>query len=327
MSHFLRGARVGAALCAALVLNATAAAAETTTWPDKPVTFIIPFPAGGSIDAVMRAISPQLSERLGQTVVIENVGGASGSIGAGRVAQAKPDGTTLLAGSINDVVLQPLVNSHLRYGTDDFEPVSLVFTSPVILVARKDLPQSNIDEVVQALRADPESLSYGSPGQGTFQHVVIEDLQRRTTTKMLHVPYKGAAPLVNDLLGGQIDMAVMAPPTALPHLQQGRIKSLGVISGQRLSAYPDLPTINESGAVQGMEMTGWVGVLAPKGVPPERLQRVRDALAAVMETPAVRERVQAMGMESATSYSKASFDTRIRDDLSVLRALNLTIQP
>ncbi|HBL64861.1 MAG TPA: ABC transporter substrate-binding protein, partial [Achromobacter sp.] len=189
MLHFFRRARVRAALSAALIAGAWLAPVQAQTWPDKPVTIIIPFPAGGSIDAVMRAISPQLSERLGQTVVIENVGGASGAIGAGRVAQAKPDGTTLLAGSINDVVLHPLVNRNLRYATDSFDPVSLVFTSPLILVARKDLTQSNIDQVVQALRAAPESLSYGSPGQGTFQQVVVEDLQRRTDTKMLHVPY------------------------------------------------------------------------------------------------------------------------------------------
>ena len=327
MLHFLRRARTRAVLSAALVLGATAAPAQAQTWPDRPVTIVIPFPAGGSIDAVMRAISPQLSARLGQTVVIENVGGASGAIGAGRVAQAKADGTTLLAGSINDVVLQPLLNRNLRYGTDNFDPVSLVFTSPLILVARKDLPQSNIDEVVQALRTAPETLSYGSPGQGTFQQVVVEDLQRRTDTKMLHVPYKGASPLINDLLGGQINMAVMAPPTALPHLQQGRIKSLGVISRQRLAAYPDLATINEGKTVQGMEMVGWVGVLAPKGVPPERLQRVRDALAAVLDKPEVRERVLSMGMVSASAYDKASFDARIHDDVTALRALNLPTQP
>lgn len=313
-----------AALCLAIL---PAAQAQAQTWPDKPITIVVPFPAGGSIDAVMRAISPALGEKLGQTVVVENVGGASGAIGAARVAQAQADGSMLLAGSINDVVLQPMLNRSLRYTPQQFAPISLAFTSPLLLVGRKDLPQNDIDAVVQSLRQAPESLSFGSPGQGTFQHVVMEDFQRRTNTRLLHVPYKGAAPLVNDVLGGQIDMAVMAPPTALPHLQQGRLKSLGVISRNRLSAYPDLPTINESQSVQGMEMVGWVGLLAPKGVPADRQARIRAAFAEVMQRPDVRERVVAMGMEPAQAFDGESFARRITDDDQAMRALNLNLQP
>ncbi|WZB73707.1 tripartite tricarboxylate transporter substrate binding protein [Achromobacter insuavis] len=177
-----------AALCLADLAPAQALA---QAWPDKPIAIIVPFPAGGSTDGVMRFIAPKLAERLGQPVVVENIGGAGGAIGANRVAHATADGSTLLAGSINDVVLQPRINPRLGYGSDSFEPIAMVSTSPLLLVARKDLPQENIDAVVAALKRAPGSLSFGSPGQGTFQHVVMEDLQRRTQTRMLHVPYRG----------------------------------------------------------------------------------------------------------------------------------------
>lgn len=301
-------------------------AAQASGWPDKPITVIVPFPAGGSVDVVMRLIATPLGEKLGQAVVVENVGGAGGSIGATRAANSQTDGCTLLAGSINDVVLQPLVNRQLRYDSKDFEPISLVYTSPLVLVARRDLPQGDIDAVVRKLRAAPESLNFGSPGQGTFQHVVMEDFQRRTQTRMLHVPYKGAAPLVNDVLGGQIDMAVMAPPAALPHLRQGRLRLLGVISLERMAAYPDLATINESQSVQGMEMTGWMGLLAPRGVPTDRLERVRAALADVMQRADVRARVAAMGMDPVSTFDSASFLQRIASDQKRMRGLTDNLQ-
>lgn len=310
-----------AALCLALLPSAHA-----QDWPDRPITIVVPFPAGGSIDAVMRAISPPLGERLGQTVVVENVGGASGAIGAARVAHATADGSTLLAGSINDVVLQPILNPKLRYRQEDLTPIALAFTSPLVLVARKELPQKDVDAIVDALRMAPESLSFGSPGHGTFQHLVMAEFQRLTGTRMLHVPYKGAAPLVNDVLGGQVDLAVMAPPTALPYIQQGRLKSLGVISRARLAAYPDLPTINEGRSVRGMEMEGWVGLLAPRGVPADRQERLRAAFAEVLQRPDVRSRVAAMGMEAALAFDGPSFEKRIADDDKAMRALNINLQ-
>ncbi|MDX3985717.1 MAG: tripartite tricarboxylate transporter substrate binding protein [Achromobacter sp.] len=315
---------VGLASCLGYggVCNATSA----ESWPDRPITVVVPFPAGGSVDAVFRMLSPLLTERLGQSVLVENVGGASGAIGAARVAQAKPDGYTLLAGSINDVVLQPALKPSTRYRISDFEPISLVFTSPFILVGRNDLPYSGIDGLVQALRSNPRSLNYGSPGVGTIQQLIAEDLQYRTKTEMVHVPYRGAAPLINDLLGGQIDLAVMAPPAALPHLLNHRIKSFGLIGEKRLSAYPDLPTINESRTVSDMDLVGWVGVFVPNGVPVDRVRQVQKALAEVLQLPKVRQRILDIGMEPVTSFERADMDARIANDLKTLETLNVQLE-
>lgn len=314
------------ALGASLGLTPSAQAAQAA-FPERPITIVVPFPAGGSIDALLRGLSPALGEKLGQNVLVENAGGAGGAIGAGKVAQATPDGYTLLAGSINDVVMQPTLNSNLRYRTSDLEPVTLLAISPVVLVGRPGLPVSDVDELVDTLRKHPDSLSYGSPGHGTFQHIIVEELQRRTGTKMLHVPYKGAAPLINDLLGGQIDLAVMAPPTALPHIKEGRLKSLGVVSNQRMTAYPDMPTINEGHAVKDLDMPGWIGILAPKGVADERLARVREAFAQVLASEQARQRVLSMGMEPVATPDRASFVQRIDNDVAGVRALSLQLQP
>ncbi|MBU4612365.1 tripartite tricarboxylate transporter substrate binding protein [Achromobacter sp. GG226] len=321
-----RAAVLAVALGAGLGLTPAAQAAQAA-FPERPITIVVPFPAGGSIDALLRGLSPAIGAKLGQNVLIENAGGAGGAIGAAKVAQATPDGYTLLAGSINDIVMQPTLNTGLRYRTSDLEPITLVAISPVVLVARPGLPANTFDELVDALRKAPDSLSYGSPGHGTFQHVIVEELQRRTDTKMLHVPYKGAAPLINDLLGGQIDIAVMAPPTALPHVQQGRLKSLGVVSSKRMTEYPDMPTVNEGKSVKDFDMPGWIGILAPQGVPQERLDRVRDAFAQVLASDEARKRVLSMGMETVTTPDRASFAERIDTDVAGLRALNLQLQP
>lgn len=300
--------------------------AHAANWPDKPVTIVVPFPAGGTIDVVMRAVAPQMGEQLGQPVVIENVAGAGGALGAARVAQAPPDGSVILAGSTNDVVLQPLLNPDLGYSSQNLEPIALAFTSPLVLVGRTDLPQDTIDAIIERLKKSPESISFGSPGQGTLQHLIMEDLQHRTQTRMLHVPYKGAAPLLNDVLGGHVDMAIMGPPAAMPYVGQGRLKFLGVVGRQRLPAYPDLPTINESHTVKGLDLSGWVGLLAPRGVPKDRQERVRRAFATVMQRQDVRQRVTSLGMEPATAFDATSFAGRIAADAELMRLLTAKLQ-
>lgn len=305
---------------------ALAASAMAAGFPDKPITLVVPFASGGSIDAAIRVVQPRLSAELGQPVVIENLGGAGGALGAAKVANAAKDGYTLLVGSINDVVLVPVLNKNVRYEPKDFVPIGPISSNSPLLVARKDLPANDLDGVISALRAKPESISYGSPGMGTMQHLVMEDLQQRANVRMLHAPYKGAGPLLTDLLGGQIDLAVMVPATALPHIQAGRIKVLGVASLQRQPMIKNIPTLNEGKVVKGLEMNGWMGLLAPKGVAPDRIARLKTALEAALASKGVPEQLTAMGMQVATATEQRQFADQIARDEAKARSLSVKLQ-
>ena len=315
--------RTTATACA---LWALAASAMAESFPEKLITLVVPFASGGSIDAAIRVVQPRLSAELGQPVVIENLGGAGGALGAAKVANAAKDGYTLLVGSINDVVLVPMLNKNVRYGTKDFAPVGPISSNSPLLVARKDLPANDLDGVISALRAKTDSISYGSPGMGTMQHLVMEDLQQRANVRILHAPYKGAGPLLTDLLGGQIDLAVMVPATALPHIEAGRIKVLGVASLQRQPMIKNIPTLNEGKVVKGLEMNGWMGLLAPKGVAPDRLARLKTALEAALASKGVPEQLTAMGMQVATAAEQSQFADQIARDQAKARSLSVKLQ-
>jgi tripartite-type tricarboxylate transporter receptor subunit TctC len=311
----------GATLALSLPLPVLAAG-----YPDKPITLVVPFPAGGSVDAVVRAMQPRLAAALGQPLVIDNVGGAGGALGAAKVAVAANDGYTLLAGSINDMVLAPVLNKNVRYQPKDFVAIGPVVSSPPLLVARKDLPMNDLDAVVAALRAKPESLSYGSPGTGTMQHLLMEDLQSQAAVRMVHVPYKGAAPLVNDLLGGQVDLAVMVPSTALPHIEAGRLKVLGVASLQRQPSMKNIPTLNEGKTVSGLEANGWIGLFAPKGLAPDRIARLKAALEATLADRGVAEQLGKIGMQLPTAAERQGFAEQVGRDETKARSLGVKLQ-
>ena len=322
-SLFRRCVAAALAASAALGLVQPVLAAD---YPDRPITLIVPFPAGGSVDALVRAMLPKLTAELGQPLVVENVGGAGGSVGAGRVAGAPNDGYTLLAGSINDVVLAPVLNKNVRYQPKDFATIGPVASSSPLLVARKDLPANDLAAVVAALRAKPESISYGSPGAGTMQHLLMEDLQSRAGVRMVHVPYKGAGPMINDVLGGQIDLAVMVPVTALPHIEAGRLKVLGIASLQRHPALKNIPTLNEGKAVSGLESNGWVGLFAPKGLAPERVARLKAALDATLADAGVAGKLAAMGMLLPTPAERRGFAEQVGRDEAKMRSISVKLQ-
>lgn len=316
-----RRALLISAVLAALAPLATSAAG----YPEKPVTIVVPFPAGGGADAAMRAVQPRLAQELGTPLVIENVGGVGGALGAGRVAAASNDGYTLLAGSINDVVLVPVLNRNVRYKTRDFAPIGPIGSTTLLLVARKDLPADTIDAVIDQLRARPERFSYGSPGHGTFHHILMEDLQAQAGIRMVHVPYKGASPLVNDVLGGQVDLAVMVPSTALPHVQAGRLKALGVARLQRLPGQEHIPTLNEGRYLKDVDANGWFGLFAPKGIAAERLARLRSALSATLADKEVGAKLTTMGWQLITEAEQRGFAKRIERDEAKARSLDIKL--
>lgn len=312
------------------ILFLAAAAAVTPAWaqkyPERPVTVVVPFPVGGSVDAAVRLLQPRLAQELGQAVVVENVSGAGGALGAAKVAAAMPDGYTLLAGTINDVVLAPVLNRNLRYRPQDLLPIGPISSTPPMIVARKDLPANDIDGVIELARKKDDGLSYASPGVGTFQHLVMEDLQRRAKVRMLHVPYKGAAPIINDLIAGMVDLAVMVPATALPHIENGRLKAIGVASPKRLSSLKNFPTLNESRYVSGMEADGWMGLFGPKGLPADRAARVRAALQAALADRQASEKLLAMGMQLPASAQRSGFAEQIGRDEAKARSITVHLQ-
>lgn len=300
--------------------------ARAQTYPDRPIRIIVPFPAGGSVDAAMRLLQPRLTKALGTSFVIDNVGGAGGAIGAAKGASATADGYTLLAGTNNDIVLAPILNPNVRYSSQDFTPIGAIATNSSLLVARKDLPQSTLDEVIQQLRVKPESITYGSPGVGTFQHLTMEDLQQRAKVRMVHVPYKGAAPIANDVIGGQLDLAIMVPSTALPHLRAGRLKAIGLAQLQRDPLLKGVPTLNEGKLVSGLEARGWIGLFAPKGVAPERLALVRQALEETLADTALAASLGDLGFAVVGAAERSGFAARIATDEAKARSIRARMQ-
>jgi tripartite-type tricarboxylate transporter receptor subunit TctC len=284
---------------AAVVLHALAAgpAAADPVFPNRPLTFVVPYPAGGTTDIVARKWGEELGRKLGQPVVVENVAGAGGALGARRVAGAKPDGYTLLVGSVNELVLTPLALKSPQYKSADFRPVMLTYASPVVLLANSQKQFKSVADVVAAGKKR-QSISYGTPGRGTFHHVVLHMLGQRSGIEMLHVPYKGGAPFISDAIGGQIDLIVLPAVSAVPQVASGRLRPLAISSSARSDAFPGVPTFSESTPqLQGFDMTIWAGVFAPAGTPLPVVDKLNAALRAAYQTENMQSFIRAGGSQ------------------------------
>ena len=286
------------AACALAVLGILCAlAAQAQPWPGRPVRMIVPFAPGGATDIIARSVAQQLAGRLGQSVVIENKPGAGTIVGNAEVAKAKPDGYTLLFAPTPFVISQVVYPTLPYEPQKDFAPVSLLATSPFILVVNAGLAPKSLGELVALAKSKPGSLTFASAGNGTVPHLAGELFKLRAGVDIVHVPYKGGGPAIIDLVAGQVAMMFATPIEVGAHLQSGRLRVLGTTALQRLAALPDVPTLNESGYPE-FEVLSFFGVLAPGGTPAEIVQRVATDLAAVMEQPDVRER---FAQQSATA--------------------------
>jgi len=268
-------------------------------YPTRPIIMIVPYPPGGLSDAVARPLAEGMQGPLGQTIVIENVGGANGSIGSARAARAAPDGHTLLLGIWNTHVA---VAKLLKLDYDvvkDFAPIAYMTDAPLLLTVHKDVPVSTYKELVDWLRANPDKASSGSAGIGSPPHLLDELVRKQTKTSFQTVHYKGAGQFIQDLLGGQIQLAFVNPATAAPHVRSGVIKGLGVTSAQRMKILPDVPTMAEAGFPGGMEFSLWTALFGPKGMPREIIDAVNRAVVASLANPKVRERLVSQGVEIA----------------------------
>jgi tripartite-type tricarboxylate transporter receptor subunit TctC len=282
------------AACAVALAAFVSTASAQTTYPNRVVRMVVPSSPGGGADIVARIVAPKLAERLGQQVIVENRAGAGTMIGGEVVARSPPDGYTLLM-AISTLATNPAIYRKVPYNAlTDFAPVTLALSAPNILVVHPSLPVKNVKELVWFSQARPGELNFGSAGTGTNPHLSMELLLNLTGMKMVHIPYKGSAPAMIDLVGGQVAVMTATMLTGIPHVRSGRLRALGVTSAQRTAVAPDVPTITESG-VAGYEAVQWYGVLAPAQTPKEIVTRLHRDLAAILHTAEIRDRFAADG--------------------------------
>ena len=281
--------------CLALALCGLAAQAPALAdiYPSKPITLVVGYPPGGSTDLTGRALGAELSHRLGVPVIIDNIGGAGGAIGAQKVANAAPDGYTLLAGANNEIAINKLVNASVRYGPKDFTPIGLIASQPLVLVAAPGAGVKNTGEFLALLKKNPGKYSYGSSGVGTSLHLAGEMLKQQGDVAMTHVPYRGVAPLTNDLLGGNIDFGVFVLSSALPYIRSGKMVALGTTEAKRSAITPDLPALGETPQLKGMDIGVWFALMGPAKLPAPVLARLRKALEETLQSPDFRKKMEA----------------------------------
>ncbi len=282
------GLAAGLALTSLLLAGLPAAAAD---YPERQVTLVVPFAAGGSTDVVARIIAQKMSDDLGQQVIIQNVAGAGGNIGADTVARAEPDGYTILMGTVATHALNPLILASTPYDAEkDFAPVSLLVVVPNVLVVNPALPVKTVAELIALLKAEPEKYSYASSGNGTPLHLSGELFKSMAGVDMQHVPYKGAGPALNDVLANQVPIMFDNLPSSSGHIKSGTLRALGVTTAERVPSFPDVPAIAE--AIPGYETYTWNALFAPAGTPQPVIARLNASANAALADPAVVERMK-----------------------------------
>jgi tripartite-type tricarboxylate transporter receptor subunit TctC len=305
-----------------LVVAATLAAniAVAQQYPNKPIRMIVPFAPGGGVDFTARLVGQKLGAVLNQSVVADNRAGAGGVIGTELAAKAAPDGYTLLLGSAGPLVILPGINTHLPYDPlRDFAPVALASTLPFLLVVHPSLPPKSLAELIALAKARPGQLTYATAGNGSTTHLVIELFKSMAGIDIVHVPYKGAAPAVADVLAGQVQLMAGDLSTLMPQVKAGKLRALAVTASKRSALAPELPTVAETG-VDGFEASGWFGVLAPAATPRALVLRLNAAINAALGAADARERLKALGGDAAGG-TPAEFGARMRDDLAKWKRL------
>ncbi len=306
-------------LAAAPVLGA-ARSAGAATYPDRPVRMVVGFPAGGSVDIVARLVAQELARILGQPFVVDNRSGASGGIGTDFVAKAAPDGHTLLMGSAVSLAGNVSLYRNLPYDpVRDLAPISLVALQPNMVIVHPSVPVRSIAELIDYAKARPGAINYASSGHGSTQHLSGEVFCRRTGVTMVHVPYRGGAPALNDLIAGQVQLMFETIPTALQAARGGQVRPLAVTTLRRSESMPELPTVAESG-LPGYESRGWIGLVAPAGTPKPIIDLLAARTPEIVRSPQVRSRLVDLGLE-VVGGTPAEFGAFIRSEIDSIRAV------
>jgi tripartite-type tricarboxylate transporter receptor subunit TctC len=290
--------RLQAAFTACAIGLLTATAAQAQAWPAaKPVTLLVPFPPGGSTDMIARTLGPKLQEKLGGTFVVTNQGGAGGTVGAAAAKRAAPDGYTIFVSSLGPFVIGPHLIKGVAYDPlKDFDYITVAVQAPNVLAVPANSPHKSMADVLAFLKANPGKMSFASAGNGTSDHLTAELFWQETKTTGLHIPYKGGAPAMSDLLGGQVDATFMNINTGLPNIKAGKLRALAITSTRRSPLLPDVPTMDELG-IKGVTVYSWQAFAAPKGLPADITAKLHDALVAGLNDPTVKPKLLDLGFE------------------------------
>lgn len=316
------------AVAAGMFVAAAAALAQS----GKPVSLMVPYPAGGPSDAIARIFNQPLGKALNHQVLVENLGGVSGALAAQKVLAAPADGGTLFQGSPNEVILAPLANAAVELKTEDFRLVHPVADAVMVVVTRKDLPVASVDELVALARKSADRpLTYGSVGIGSLYHLLVESMQDRTGIKLAHVPYKGNAPLLQDIGGGQVDFAVLVYSAAMGALaDQGRLKVIGQLGAQRSELLKNLPTVAESQSLKGFASKIWTGYMVPRNTPEDVVVKLHAAISRTLQDPGVRSQLAAQTQVASAPMSLAEsaqfFEAETARYRAIARQINLQPQ-
>ncbi len=302
--------------------------AHAQAWPSKPITYVVPFPPGGTTDILARIIGQKLGTALGTTIVVENKPGAGGNVGSEFVARAAPDGYTILGGTISSHAINVSLYPKLPYDpVTSFQPITLIGTNPNILVVNAASPFKSVQEITAALKAKPGSLSYASAGNGTSQHLSAELYKYMAGVDMVHIPYKGSGPAIQDVIGGQVPMMFDTSVVAGPHIEGGKLRALAVTSAKRAGAFPNVPTMAESG-VPGYDVVSWQAIFAPAGTPKPIVDRLYAEISRILKEPDVQERLAKLGLDPSgmppaelAAFQKAEIEKWAK----VVKAANIKI--
>lgn len=308
-----------------ILLTATAYASD---WPAKPVSIIVPYPPGGNVDVAARLIAPGLAKAFGKPFIVENKAGAGGMIAGEYVAKAKPDGYTFFMAANGPLLYSPIIFNRDAYHWDrDFEAVTSISMTPMVLQVRPGLPIKTVSELIDYAKLHPGKLNMASPGAGTSNHLMSEMLLAKTGAKWMTVHYKGNAPAITDLLGGQVDFSFDQMSVALPYLKDGKLRPLAVTSQKRLASLPDVPTLSESGISDAVAYT-FTGLMAPKGTPADILEKLSTATTAVLKDPAIIERFETLGAE-AQSMTPEEFKAYLKSEddrwVPIIKNANISV--
>jgi tripartite-type tricarboxylate transporter receptor subunit TctC len=314
-------------LAAALLLS-TVAASAWAQYPTRAIRLIVPFAAGGSTDLIARIAAQQMGKELGQPVVVENVGGAAGALGTLQVKSATPDGYTLLVATVSTMIVYPAAHPKPQYSLEDFVPITNIASMPNVITVNPKFPANNLKEFVAALKANPDKYTFATSGVGSINHMLGESFQAASGTKIVHVPYKGSGPAMQDVMGGQVDILFDQFPSSKNHIDGGKLKAIGAISPQKIPGYPNVMTMEEAG-MKGFTDEAWYGILAPAKVPPEVIAKLTDAMKKTMANPELRKKLEDIGARPVGN-SPQEFTAQVKSEIErmkqVVKARNIKLQ-